>query len=65
MASRTERIREVCEKFGLQFEVKIAEDDTMLLILRGPIGLSGSQEAEKALRQIVEEDWLITFDAQD
>lgn len=63
--SRTLRIKEVCDRFGLKFDIRIAEDDTMVVILRGRPGFAEVLQAERELRQIVEDDWLITFEPGD
>ncbi len=63
--SRTERIKEVCDRLGLRFEIKIGEDDTIVVILRGRPGLARVLEAERELRRIVEDDWLITFEPDE
>lgn len=63
--SRTARIAEVCEQFGLTFELKQAEDDTIVLLLKGRRGLARVVEAERQLREIIEDDWLIMFEPSD
>ena len=60
--ARTARIKEICDCFGLQFEIKIAEDDMMVVVLRGRPGIERVLEAEREIRGIVEDDWLITFE---
>ena len=63
--SRSQRIKQVCDRFGLEFDLKTAEDDTIVVTLRGRPGLAKVLEAERALRGIVEDDWLITYEPGD
>lgn len=60
--ARSARIKDICDRLGLQFEIKIAEDDTMVVVLRGRPGIERVLEAEREIREIVEDDWLITFE---
>jgi hypothetical protein len=59
---RTSRVKEVCDRFGLEFEIVQAEDDTWILILKGQPASEEFRRAKEQLQGIVGEDWLITLE---
>ena len=60
--SRIQRIKEVCDRFGLGFEIVQSEDDTWMLILKGRPDREQFGRVREELRLLVDDDWLITLD---